>query len=179
MLENGARSFGLRHILKLPALERNRRSDEGAVDAMAEALLISRADVFMRLVVGTSGFSTFAYLSNALRVQHEWAVSEPALVRTTAEEMPNYIVTTECGRGRCFTASPQVRMASVAWHGEQYTRRSCGDVIKRIEAAGTESLGCRGLNEVKPATKKKEKEKEKDKEKGQKASAQPSKGASS
>eukprot|EP00913_Durusdinium_trenchii_P033167 g31050.t1 len=44
-------------ILSLPKLERNRHTGSGAVDSMAEALLLSRADIFVRLVVGTTGFS--------------------------------------------------------------------------------------------------------------------------
>merc|ERR1712178_240010 len=98
----------------------NRRGGDGAIDAMSEALIISRADIFMRLVVGTSGFSTFAYLSNALRAQNDWAVSVPGLDRSGA--MPNYLVTADCGPDRCYSASSDVRMASIRWHGEKYTK---------------------------------------------------------
>merc|ERR1712113_892937 len=94
---------------------------------MAEALIISRADVFMRLVVGTAGFSTFAYLSNAMRAQNEWTKSVPGLERSGF--MPNYLVTSDCSADRCFSASPHVRMASVRWHGPEFTDTSCGDVL--------------------------------------------------
>jgi len=133
---------GLRHVLQLPDLGRNRGSQHGAVDAMAEALLMSRADVFVRMVIGTSGFSTFAYLSNALREQG-WAPEMPALGSRV-----NYLVTSSCGAGRCFLAPPDLRAASISWHGQQYTQRSCGDVVKRYERAGTYELGCRGLRDI-------------------------------
>jgi len=138
---------GLRRVLKLPEVRRNRREDDGAIDAMAEALLISRADALMRLVIGTSGFSTFAYLANALRVQNEWVSDARDLERWTP--MPNYLVTESCGADRCFAAPSEVRMASVAWHGKEYTRRSCGDVIERLHPGGKEDPGCAAL---KPAT---------------------------
>lgn len=136
---------GLRRVLQLKPLL-NRRVAQGAEDAMAEALLISRASVLVRLVVGTSGFSTFAYLSNALRIQNEWVASEPSLHRSTA--MPNFLVTEDCGPGRCFMAPTDVRMASIGWHGPKYTRRSCGDVVQNVERKGTSQLGCRGLRPV-------------------------------
>merc|ERR1712072_467091 len=109
---------GPRRVLQLPRLVLNRHSEAGVVGAMAEALLISRADIFMRLVVGTSGFSTFAYLSNALRFHNEWAAPIPGLARSS--EMPNFVVTSDCGSGRCFSAPAEVRMAGISWHGEQY-----------------------------------------------------------
>ncbi|CAE7519481.1 unnamed protein product [Symbiodinium natans] len=43
-------SPNLRRILSLPKIEHNRRTGAGSVDAMAEALLISRADIFIRFV---------------------------------------------------------------------------------------------------------------------------------
>jgi len=121
---------GLRNVLALPKIERNRRTGAGNTDAMAEALLFSRADVFVRLVIGTSGFSTFAYLSNALRVQTGWAEALPPLRQ--AGFAPNYVVTDECGPGTCYVGSPKVHMADVSWHGPRATKRSCGDVIQRI-----------------------------------------------
>merc|ERR1712159_743508 len=63
---------GVRNVLSLPDRLLNRKSARGTTDAMAEALLLSRSSVFMRLVIGTSGFSTFAYLSNALSHQNSW-----------------------------------------------------------------------------------------------------------
>jgi len=39
-------------------------------------------------------------------------------------------------------------MANIAWHGKQYTQRSCGDVVERVERKGTAQLGCRGLQPV-------------------------------
>jgi len=132
----------LRRVLSFDALLK-RGADEGAEDAMAEALLISRADVFLRLVVGTSGFSTFASLSNALRQQNDWAAEEPGLHRSGFA--PNYLVTASCGPGRCFSAPPEVRMAGIGWHGPKYTHRSCGDVLKKAERQGESQLGCRGL----------------------------------
>eukprot|EP00928_Gymnodinium_smaydae_P025335 TRINITY_DN20213_c0_g7_i1.p1 TRINITY_DN20213_c0_g7~~TRINITY_DN20213_c0_g7_i1.p1 ORF type:complete len:708 (-),score=76.02 TRINITY_DN20213_c0_g7_i1:206-2299(-) len=135
---------GLRNILLLPDLLRNRGSQKGTVDAMAEALLISRADIFMRLVVGTSGFSTFAYLSNALRRQNDWVKAAPELKLERAGFAPNYLVTSSCGPGRCFVAPPEVRAANIAWHGSEHTHRSCGDVLGKAEKAGARSLGCQG-----------------------------------
>merc|ERR1712014_545919 len=107
------RAKGLREVFTIKQLTRNRRANEGAVDAMTEALLISRADVFVRLVVGTSGFSTFAYFSNALRRQNDWTRSMPQLARPPGFA-PNYLVTEDCGPGRCFIAKPEVRMANIA-----------------------------------------------------------------
>lgn len=123
---------GLRHVLMLPKLERNRRTGLGAIDAMAEALLISRSDVFVRLVVGTSGFSTFAYLSNALRYQTEWASSMAPLRTDKDGYVPNYIVTNDCGPQYCYAGSPKLRMADVSFHGKRATQRSCGDVVERV-----------------------------------------------
>lgn len=138
---------GLRNILQIPSLVRDRRSKQGTVDAMAEALLVSRASVFMRMVVGTSGFSTFAYFSNALRRQNSWVEERaPHLVRDGFA--PNYVITADCGTGRCYRAPADVRMASIDWHGAQYTHRSCGDVLKKAHRDGTESLGCRGLKDI-------------------------------
>lgn len=142
---------GLRNVLTLKELNRDRKADSGAVDAMAEALLISRADVFMRLVVGTSGFSTFAYLSNALRIQNDWLSSMPWLKREGS--MPNYVVTADCGKDRCFSASPEVRMANVAWHGKEFTQRSCGDPIAKLQRKdGQDKGGCGKLRPVTSAT---------------------------
>jgi len=126
------KATGLRRVLTMPNLERNRRSSQGAVDAMAEALLISRAALFVRLVVGTSGFSTFAFLANALRHQTGWATSLPPLVGEGY--MPNYVVTDGCGsQATCFRAPPKVRMADVTWHGKTVVERSCGNVITRFQ----------------------------------------------
>ncbi|CAK0834852.1 unnamed protein product [Prorocentrum cordatum] len=123
----------------MPNLERNRRSSQGAVDAMAEALLISRAALFVRLVVGTSGFSTFAFLANALRHQTGWATSLPPLVGEGY--MPNYVVTDGCGsQATCFRAPPKVRMADVTWHGKTVVERSCGGL--RPEGCRAASSGC-------------------------------------
>merc|ERR1719199_1596325 len=98
---------------------------------MTESLLISRADVFMRLVIGTSGFSTFAFLSNAMRFQSDWTASLPGLQHT--KDMPNYVVTSECGKGSCFSAPSEVRMAGISWHGERIMKRSCGNVIQKVQ----------------------------------------------
>ncbi|CAE8628919.1 unnamed protein product, partial [Polarella glacialis] len=99
------------------------------------SLLISRADVFVRFVVGTSGFSTFASLSNALRWQTEWAASLPPLRKEGF--MPNYVVTDVCAREhRCFKAPPEVRISEIAWHGKEVTERSCGDVVARYGGGG-------------------------------------------
>ena len=59
--------------------------------------------------------------------------------------MPNYLVTEDCGKDRCYRASPEARMASVAWHGERVTRRSCGDVAKRIGQRPDRKHGCLSL----------------------------------
>jgi len=136
---------GIRNVLGLPKVERNRRSGAGNTDAMAEALLFSRADIFVRLVIGTSGFSTFAFLSNALRVQTSWAKALPPLRKVGYA--PNYVVTTSCGSGTCFLGSPKVRMADVSWHGPRVTKRSCGDVIQRISASSNTDR-CRELHSV-------------------------------
>jgi len=133
-------SKSLRRVLSLPKIERNRRTGAGAVDAMAEALLISRADIFIRFVVGTTGFSTFAYMANALRFQSDWAANLPPLRREGYA--PNYIVTSQCGpEHRCFEAPPEVRMADVSWHGKYVTGRSCGDVVARLN----QKIGCAAL----------------------------------
>merc|ERR1712232_1051612 len=137
---------GLRNVLSLPRLNRNRNIDDGAVDAMAESLILSRGDIFMRLVVGTSGFSTFAYLTNALRRQNAWTESMPGLERSGYA--PNYVVTDDCGKGRCFMAPPDVRMASISWHGKQYVTGSCGNVVEQASDAGFRDLGCSGLVSV-------------------------------
>lgn len=134
---------GVRRVLTMPQLARNRRETDGAQDAMAEALLISRADVFVRLVIGTTGFSTFAYLSNALRSQNDWVGDNPSLERSGFA--PNYLVTESCGPGRCFLAPADVRMANIAWHGKQYTHRSCGDIIEMAEKRGDNQMGCKSL----------------------------------
>ncbi|CAK9027799.1 TPR_REGION domain-containing protein [Durusdinium trenchii] len=134
----------LRRILSLPKLERNRHTGSGAVDSMAEALLLSRADIFVRLVVGTTGFSTFAYLSNALRSQGDWAAALPPLRREGFVRC-NYVVTSKCGtEHRCFEAPVEVRMADVSWHGKFVTGRSCGDVIARLN----QKIGCDGLTPI-------------------------------
>mmetsp|Transcript_1020 Transcript_1020/g.1787 ORF Transcript_1020/g.1787 Transcript_1020/m.1787 type:complete len:810 (-) Transcript_1020:175-2604(-) len=135
---------GVRNVLGLPKIDRNRKTGSGNTDAMAESLLFSRVDVFVRMVVGTNGFSTFAFLSNALRTQGQWAVSMPALRPGTERFAPNYVVTDSCGEGRCFSASPKVRMASIAWHGQQVMTRSCGDVMERMKeySAGVGEEGC-------------------------------------
>mmetsp|Transcript_28735 Transcript_28735/g.66707 ORF Transcript_28735/g.66707 Transcript_28735/m.66707 type:complete len:663 (-) Transcript_28735:130-2118(-) len=138
---------GLVRVLKLPSLLRNRRTEQGTVDAMAEALLISRADIFMRLVVGTSGFSTFAFFSNALRRQNSWLDSSTSHLHRDGFA-PNYLVTSSCGPGRCYVAPPEVRMARISWHGDRFTHRSCGKVLEKVEASGVEELGCRGLRQV-------------------------------
>ncbi|CAK9095342.1 unnamed protein product [Durusdinium trenchii] len=131
-------------ILSLPKLERNRHTGSGAVDSMAEALLLSRADIFVRLVVGTTGFSTFAYLSNALRSQGDWAAALPPLRREGFVRC-NYVVTSKCGtEHRCFEAPVEVRMADVSWHGKFVTGRSCGDVIARLN----QKIGCDGLTPI-------------------------------
>merc|ERR1712232_1128104 len=96
-----------------------RSTAQGSTDAMAEALLISRANIFVRLVIGSSGFSTFAYLSNALRSQNDWVKEAPELALERSGYAPNYLVTEDCGPGRCFRAPPEVRMASISWHGAQ------------------------------------------------------------
>lgn len=132
----------LRRILSLPKLERNRHTGSGAVDAMAEALLISRADIFVRLVVGTHGFSTFAFMANALRSHSEWAASLPPLRREGFA--PNYVVTSKCGEQRCFEAPPEVRMADVSFHGKYVTGRSCGDVVARLQ----QKIGCPALTPI-------------------------------
>ncbi|CAJ1363556.1 unnamed protein product [Effrenium voratum] len=143
-------SPNLGRILSLPKLERNRRTGAGTVDAMAEALLLSRADIFVRFVVGTTGFSTFAYLANALRFQSDWASSLPPLRREGYA--PNYVVTAECGHEhRCFEAPAEVRMADVSWHGKYVTGRSCGDVVARLK----QKIGCPAL---KPASLQEEEE---------------------
>lgn len=124
---------GVKRILGLPSIDRNRRTGSGAVDAMAESLLLSRSDIFLRLVVGTQGFSTFAYLTNGLRYNSAWASSLPPLRPGTEKYMPNYLVTKDCGKGACFTASPKLRMADISWHGEEVTKRSCGDQVARMQ----------------------------------------------
>lgn len=135
---------GLRNILTMDTSLLKRKSAQGSVDAMAEALLLSRANIFVRLVIGSSGFSTFAYLSNALRSQNDWVKGMPELERSGYA--PNYLITEDCGLGRCFVAPPEVRMANIAWHGKQFTHRSCGDVLQKAELeGGTETIGCRGL----------------------------------
>eukprot|EP00930_Biecheleria_cincta_P056277 TRINITY_DN42424_c0_g1_i1.p1 TRINITY_DN42424_c0_g1~~TRINITY_DN42424_c0_g1_i1.p1 ORF type:complete len:800 (+),score=143.88 TRINITY_DN42424_c0_g1_i1:107-2506(+) len=138
---------GLRRLMMLPKVDRNRKTGSGAVDAMAEALLIARADVFVRLVVGTSGFSTFAYLANALRWHTQWAESLPPLRNNGFA--PNYIVTSECDEDhRCFEAPPEVRMAEISWHGEAVTKRSCGDVTKKMnQKAHCAALKAAGVQE--------------------------------
>eukprot|EP00931_Biecheleriopsis_adriatica_P050288 TRINITY_DN29108_c0_g1_i1.p1 TRINITY_DN29108_c0_g1~~TRINITY_DN29108_c0_g1_i1.p1 ORF type:complete len:413 (-),score=86.22 TRINITY_DN29108_c0_g1_i1:29-1204(-) len=143
-----ASAEGLKNVLRLPKVELNRKSSDGAIDSMAEALLISRADIFVRLVVGTSGFSTFAYLSNALRIQNDWTAGMPALERS--KPMPNYVVTDACAADqRCFTETkPEVRMARIAWHGEEFTKRSCGDPVKRITEAGQGERGCGDMQAI-------------------------------
>jgi len=138
-------SRGLRQVLVLPQIERSRTSGAGNTDAMAEALLISRADIFVRMVIGTAGFSTFAYLANALRVQTGWANDLPPFHGMGFA--PNYLVTDMCGSSTCFVASPKVRMADLSWHGPRATRRSCGDVIERLGAAYHE-LKCLSLEPV-------------------------------
>merc|ERR1711939_269854 len=111
------------NVLKLPHVERSRSTGTGTIDAMAEALLISRADIFIRLVVGTHGFSSFAYLSNALRLQGNWASSLPALRKGTERYAPNYVVSDECGPSRCFKASPEVQMTDLLWHAPEVLQR--------------------------------------------------------
>lgn len=138
---------GVRSVLRLPNLERNRQSGLGAVDAMAEALLISRADVYVRLVIGTAGSSTFATLANALRFQSDWTSSMPSLRREPAY-MPNYVVTDRCGADRCYEALAQARMADVGWQGEGVTRRSCGDVMQRVEKSNPAQQVCPSLRSV-------------------------------
>jgi len=142
-----SRAKGLKRVLTLSSLLRDRRSEQGTVDAMAEALLISRADIFMRLVVGTSGFSTFAFFSNALRRQNAWLDKDSEHL-TRDGFAPNYLITSSCGPARCFAAPPDVRMARISWHGDRFTHRSCGKVLEKVEASGTEELGCRGLQPV-------------------------------
>eukprot|EP00405_Crypthecodinium_cohnii_P040298 CAMPEP_0206558354 /NCGR_PEP_ID=MMETSP0325_2-20121206/19703_1 /ASSEMBLY_ACC=CAM_ASM_000347 /TAXON_ID=2866 /ORGANISM="Crypthecodinium cohnii, Strain Seligo" /LENGTH=684 /DNA_ID=CAMNT_0054059557 /DNA_START=238 /DNA_END=2288 /DNA_ORIENTATION=- len=139
---------GLRNVLMMKDLGRNRKEESGAIDAMAEALLISRADVFVRLVVGTSGFSTFAFLSNALTYQNDWLQDKLSLKRKGPP--PNYLVTEDCGKNDCFVAPTEVRMANIGWHGKQFTTRSCGDPVALIERSGSSqlALGCRGLRPV-------------------------------
>ncbi|CAK9094578.1 unnamed protein product [Durusdinium trenchii] len=115
-----------------------------ATRAPREALLLSRADIFVRLVVGTTGFSTFAYLSNALRSQGDWAAALPPLRREGFVRC-NYVVTSKCGtEHRCFEAPVEVRMADVSWHGKFVTGRSCGDVIARLN----QKIGCDGLTPI-------------------------------
>eukprot|EP00931_Biecheleriopsis_adriatica_P120419 TRINITY_DN95543_c0_g1_i1.p1 TRINITY_DN95543_c0_g1~~TRINITY_DN95543_c0_g1_i1.p1 ORF type:complete len:807 (+),score=145.97 TRINITY_DN95543_c0_g1_i1:26-2446(+) len=144
---------GLRRVLMLPKIERSRRTGAGTVDAMAEALLVSRADVFVRYVVGTSGFSTFAFLANALRWQSAWAASSLPPLRTPGFA-PNYVVTDSCSsQHRCFEAAQEVNMARIGWHGKMATRRSCGDVVAPVE----EHTGC---NALKPAGVQEEEEEE-------------------
>eukprot|EP00438_Fugacium_kawagutii_P032076 Skav220941 [mRNA] locus=scaffold4952:51497:62908:- [translate_table: standard] len=129
-------------VLSLPKLERNRHTASGTVDAMAEALLISRADIFVRLVVGTTGFSTFAFLANALRSQSDWAAALPPLRREGFA--PNYVVTSKCGEQRCFEAPAEVRMADISFHGKYVTGRSCGDVVARLQ----QKIGCDALTPI-------------------------------
>lgn len=137
---------GLRNVLQMQSVLMNRRSEQGSVDAMAEALLISRANVFVRMVIGTSGFSTFAYLSNALRRQNDWVKNMPELHRSGFA--PNYLVTESCGLGRCFVAPPHVRMGRIDWHGEEFTHRSCGKVADKLGQAGGADSTCHGLSAV-------------------------------
>eukprot|EP00435_Cladocopium_sp_Y103_P054019 s2273_g17.t1 len=142
----------LRRILSLPKLERNRHTGSGAVDAMAEALLISRADIFVRLVVRRHRKTpvslrprkngTFAFMANALRSHSEWAASLPPLRREGFA--PNYVVTSKCGEQRCFEAPPEVRMADVSFHGKYVTGRSCGDVVARLQ----QKIGCQALTPI-------------------------------
>lgn len=138
---------GVRNVLSLPDRLLNRKTSKGTVDAMAEALLLSRSTIFMRLVIGTSGFSTFAYMSNALSHQNEWLPKDLQHL-TQPGYVPNYLVTDSCNKGRCFVAPPRVRMADIAWHGNEFVMRSCGDVLGRVRQRGTEALGCRGLESV-------------------------------
>merc|ERR1712139_421994 len=114
---------------------------------MAEALLLSRTDVFMRLVVGTSGFSTFAYLTNALRSQGDWATTMPELRKGTERHAPNYVVTKSCEPGGCFVASPKLRMADISWHGDQVMKRSCGDLNERLGDGAWGELKCAHVGE--------------------------------
>eukprot|EP00930_Biecheleria_cincta_P018808 TRINITY_DN14527_c0_g1_i1.p1 TRINITY_DN14527_c0_g1~~TRINITY_DN14527_c0_g1_i1.p1 ORF type:complete len:688 (-),score=117.72 TRINITY_DN14527_c0_g1_i1:10-2019(-) len=143
-----AGSKGLRQVLELPAQVESRKSKQGSIDAMAEALLISRANAFVRLVIGTEGFSTFAYLSNALRQQNGWVKDMPELHRSGYA--PNYVVTNGCGAGRCFVAQPEVRMARIGWHGKRFTQRSCGDPVERLELPGPGGTkpDCRSLKAI-------------------------------
>jgi len=139
----------VQRVLKLPNLDRNRGTGAGTIDAMAEALLISRADVFVRLVIGTSGYSNFAGLSNALRVQDEWASALPALRPGTETGAPNYVVTEECAPGGCFKVPSNVQMADIAFHGPGVTKRSCGDVVARVQDVKKgESFKCKDYHPV-------------------------------
>merc|ERR1712129_217656 len=139
-------SNGPRRVLQLSDLTLDRRSDAGVVSAMAESLLISRADVFVRLVVGTAGFSTFAFLSNAMRFQTEWTASLPGLQHT--KSMPNYVTTNQCGKGRCFIAPPEVRMAGISWHGKKAMQRSCGNVMEKVVKQFGGEQDCGSFEEV-------------------------------
>jgi len=139
------RTRGVRRVLTLPKLERSRVTGSGAVDAMAEALLMSRADVFVRLVIGTAGNSNFAGLANSLRLQSEWATGMPALRPGHEKAAPNFVITGDCGSGRCFAAPGVVRMADIAFVGGKVTKRSCGDVVRTAQDVGpSENFRCKG-----------------------------------
>mmetsp|Transcript_48988 Transcript_48988/g.91703 ORF Transcript_48988/g.91703 Transcript_48988/m.91703 type:complete len:836 (+) Transcript_48988:194-2701(+) len=126
---------GVRKILTLPNIERNRNTGTGVIDAMAEALLISVSDVFVRLVIGAAGYSTFAHLSNALRSQNSWAVaaSLPPARKGSERYAPNYVVSDMCGPGSCFkVTNHDMRSVDISWHGPRLGQRSCGDVFSRM-----------------------------------------------
>merc|ERR1712232_1468780 len=117
---------------------------------MAEALLISRADIFMRMVVGTHSLSSFAILSNALRLQADWASSLPALRMGLETYAPNYVVSDQCGESRCFKALPDMQMADIFAKGPEALKRSCGNpVIKATKAQNSEEHKCGNLKAVK------------------------------
>lgn len=141
---------GVRSVFTLPNVERNRNSGVGAIDSMAEALLISNADVFVRMVLGTAGYSTFAHLANALRSQSAWAASLPEFYRNRPRFAPNYVVTTECAPGFCHKADPELRPADLfGLFGPQAGQRSCGDVFQRIGlTSDVKRNTCASLQEV-------------------------------
>merc|ERR1712183_1174897 len=64
--------------------------------------------------------------------------------------LPMYVVTQSCGNEHsCFAdLSKEVRMASIRWHGPQYTVRSCGDVLAETEQGGGAELGCKNLQGI-------------------------------
>jgi len=120
---------GLKNLLMLDNMDMSRRTVTGAQDALAEALLLSRADSLVRVVIGTQGFSSFQMMINALRHQDEWT---EGLQLRTGGDFPNFMVTDSClEHGECFFSDGGIFPAYIAHHGS-HLDRSCGNIPKML-----------------------------------------------